>query len=137
MPPASIITLPVHTRRSLDNSILSTHARCPRLDFFNYHLCRTARVENYPINFGLAYHNFRETIEKLYMSWVTEEGADLKEVQKLIFESGWSVATKDWTDPPLEHRKSYLDLGRLRRTCEEAFESWCNEKRSNYYRVIR
>lgn len=131
------LSLPVHKRTSLDNSILSSTGRCPRLAYYNYHLCRATRTENYPINFGVAYHEFRDSLEKLYQQWVVEEGEDFDEIIDRFWSVAWSLATKTWVDPPVEHKKSYLDFSRLRSSCEEAFDVWQEEKRLGYYKVIQ
>ena len=130
------LTLPVHGRRGLDNSILSTHGRCPRLDLFNYHLCRSHRVRNYPIEYGVAYHAFRETLELLYIKWVVEDGQTLDVAMPGLYTSAFAVATKTWEDPPLEHKKGYLDLGRLRKACEESFRTWVDEKKQGFYKIV-
>ena len=130
------LDLPVYERTSLDNSILSTLGRCPRLAFFNYHLCRSARAKNYPINFGVAFHKFAETLEQLYINWVLEEGQELEKVKGVLFTAAFAVATAKWEDPPLEHKKSYLDLGRLSKNCKDMFERWEREKESGIFEVI-
>lgn len=130
------LSLPMLDRTSLDNSVLSVVGRCPRLAFYNYRLNRATRSVNYPINFGVSYHKFREILDKLYAEWIVKEGKELDSCSKMIFEAAWSVATKGWQDPPLEHKKGYLDLGRLSKTCEQAFEAWLDEKRRGYYKVI-
>lgn len=133
MPPLS---LPVVDRRSFDNSVLSSLGRCPRLGLFNYRLARATEGENFPINFGVAYHDFREVLETLHAKWVLEEGKALQAVQTLIYQTASSFALREWSDPPLEHKKSYLDAGRALSTFEEAFENWLQEKRNGYYKVI-
>lgn len=131
------MTLPVFDRSHLDNSILEQVGRCPRLAMYNYWYCRASRgTQNYPINFGVAYHDFRDTLEKLYGKWVVEEGALLDVVKPILYTTALSKATSDWVDPPLEHRKGYLDLGRLRKSTDEAFDSWCREKQLGYYKII-
>jgi hypothetical protein len=132
-----MLKLPILEREYLDFSILETHSRCPRLAMFNYVFNRAANTVNYPIQFGSAYHKFRETLEQLYLQWVRDEGTPFEKVdKKLIYESAFAVATRGWEDPPLEHKKSYLDLGRLSKTCKEAFERWVAEKTQGYYKVI-
>ena len=132
----SPLSLPVLKRTYLDNSILETVARCPRLGYFNYVINRASRGTNYPIQYGVAYHKFRETIEALYIDWVGKEGQSLDDVQKLIYTTAWAVCTKDWKDPPLEHKKSYLDIGRLERACVQSYKDWILEKQHGHYIVI-
>lgn len=133
MPPVS---LPIVERESLDNSILSSVGRCPRLGYYNYVLNRAARADNYPINFGVLYHNFRDSLEKAYHTLVIEGGEKLEDVKETIWNQSWILATRGWTDPPIEHKKGYLDLGRALKTCKEAFESWVEEKSLNYYNIV-
>lgn len=128
--------LPVRQRKSLDNSILESVARCPRLGFYNYYINRSGRGENYPINFGIVYHKFRETLERMYIQWCIKEEKDLHANQKVLFEVARAVAVKDWKDPPIEHKKGYLDLGRLDKTFDEAFESWLSEKSRGVIKII-
>ena len=130
------ITLPTLERKGLDNSVLEANARCPRLALNNYHLNRAVRTINYPIQFGVAYHDFRNILEKLYIEWVMEGDKDLGQMGVMLYETSLAIATKDWEDPPLEHKKGYLDLGRLKKTFAEAFESWVEEKKANYYTIV-
>ena len=133
MPP---LTLPVLDRASLDNSILTAVGRCPRLAFYNYRLNRATRSTNYPINFGVAYHRFRQVLELLYREQIEKDGASLDDVSDGIYLAAWASAIVGWQDPPLEHKKGYLDLGRLSKTCLAAFDSWKEEKRRGYYKVV-
>ena len=73
--------LPVRDRRSLDNSILESTGRCPRLSCYNYRLNRAGRAENYPINFGVAYHKFRDALERMYIQWCIKEEKELHSIQ--------------------------------------------------------
>lgn len=127
MPP--IISLPVFDRPYLDNSIGQSLDRCSRLAFYNYRLNRAGVGRNYPIEFGNAYHTFRDVLEKTYRQTVIEKGKELDDVAEKLFEYSWGMAVKGWIDPPLEHKKSYLDKTRLASTCREAFTNWLSEKR--------
>lgn len=131
---ASSLSLPILAREAIDNSIGSTINRCPRLAFYNYALNRSPVKRDYPISFGSAYHVFREELEKLYRA----DSSKLDELRRLtLFESAFAIATKGWEDPPVEHKKSYLDKTRLRETCLAVFEdSWVPEKENGYYKVI-
>lgn len=133
MPP---INLPVVDREYLDNSILETCGRCPRLAYYNYKINRAARGKSWPIQYGVAFHKFKDVCELLYNQYVIEEGADLDDVKDMIYESASAVALLGWEDPPIEHTKSYLDLSRIRRGCELSFEQWLEEKKLGYYKVI-
>ena len=130
------ITLPSIARTGLDNSILESNARCPRLALNNYHLNRSVRTINYPIQFGVAYHDFRNIIEQLYNKWVLSGEMELKHAEPGIYETSLAYATRSWEDPPLEHKKGYLDLGRLKKTFSEAFKTWLEEKEGNYYKIL-
>ena len=59
--------LKLHERDVLDFSVLNTHMRCPRMMFYNYVLNRSPQGENFPIGFGVAYHKYREELEKLWL----------------------------------------------------------------------
>lgn len=133
MPP---ISLPVLERDYLDNSILSTLGRCPRLAFYNYRLARASRNTSFPINFGNAYHTFRESLERSYMKLVLEDGMLFEDAKTLCYETAVAMALKGWEDPPLEHRKGYLDEGRLMKTFSEAYENWQTEKIQGRYKII-
>lgn len=133
MPP---ISLPVVDRRSIDNSVGQTYCRCPRLAFYNYRLNRASTGKNFPILFGSAYHNFREILELLYMKYVLEQNEDLEDLKQALYIAAFKQATEGWEDPPLEHKHAHLDYARLEKTCKSAFESWLNEKRQGYYKVI-
>jgi len=85
--------------------------------FYNYILNRASPGENYPIGFGVAYHTYREVLEQALL---TERRID--------HEAALAAALKDFDEPPEEHRYSYLNAGRLRLTCEVAFEIWKREK---------
>ena len=130
------LSLPVIDREGLDNSILGALGRCNRLAFYNYRLNRASRAVNYPINFGVAYHEYRDVLEKHYMKWCLEDKKELEIVRPTLKEISWAMATKDWKDPPIEHKKGYLDLGRLEKTCDEAFLMWEQEKLQGYYKVL-
>jgi len=133
MPPLS---LPVFRREKLDNSILSCLNRCPRLCFFNYVLNRASCGKSWPIQYGVAYHKFRETLEKLYFSWCVTDGKDLEEVSSMIYETSLAMALKDWENPPLEHTKSYLDESRITKACHMGFESWKANKISGNMKIL-
>lgn len=134
MPP---ISLPTVERRYLDNTVLSSYGECPRYALYEYRLGRAPKGSNYPINFGGAYHDFREHLELSYVQYVLEEGREFDDdLAGLIYTMAFSYATRDWSDPPLEHKKSYLDIGRFTETCSEAYDGWKQEKRLDYYKVL-
>lgn len=130
------IQLPVVGREILDNSILRTFGRCPRLAFYRYVLNRAPRDRNYSTSFGAAYHKYREYLERIYQSVVSKEGDNWKKSAHKIHALALNVALKDWVDPPAEHHKSFLDRGRLQQTCEAAFEVWYQEKLRGIIQVL-
>jgi hypothetical protein len=132
----SPIKLPVVERKYLDNSILETMGRCPRLAFFNYVLNRAPRSESFPIQYGIAFHKYNDVLERLYLQWIVEEQKDLEEMKLIIHEAAVSVALQGWEDPPLEHTKSYLDRTRLVKACRLRFDEWMKEKVTGNVKVI-
>lgn len=134
MPPTS---LPVFDRRSVDNSVLSTLCRCPRLTFYNYRLCRAGTKVNYPIQFGDRYHVFRDILEKVYIETVLNQERDFTdELSSQLYKLSEARALDGFNDPPLEHRRSYLDTSRLIETMRAAHDGWEDEKRRNVYTVV-
>jgi len=96
-----------------DNSANSNYALCPRLGFYQNGLRRGATGTNFPIQFGLAYHKYRETVEDLMI----EMESDLTD---MIHEVAWGLAGKDFIQPPAEHKHSHNNLLRLKQSCEMA-----------------
>lgn len=126
MPP---IQLPVVRPRAFDFSIISQVARCPRKAFYQYWLNRSPTGKNYPINFGVAYHTYREMLEKMYLD--NPEGN-----WDLYHKAAFQIATEGWVDPPLEHTKAFLTHTRLRETCIQSFAEWKDEKLQGHRRVL-
>lgn len=124
---------------AFDNSILSTFQRCPRKAFYTYYLDRAAKGKSYSIQFGVAYHRFREILEKAYLRWVADSDTEISEVEDELFAVAWSAALQaedGFEDPPVENRKSYLNTERLRTSCEDAFENWKREKSGGDIEVL-
>lgn len=136
------LALPLRRPEVFDNSTVSTWTRCPRKGFYQYSACRSPVGINFPIQWGVGYHKFREVIESLYQKIVLENKEDVKDsdVQSIIFNAGWDSATKvtegSWIDPEPEHRHSYLTRARLLRACEESFDAWLMEKSEAIYKVL-
>lgn len=137
------LSLPIVEPEVFDNSMLSTFQRCPRKGFYQYALQRAPAGINFPIQFGVAYHKFRESLEHLYNELVVEGGKDLDDpkFRVLLFEVAAKRALQvtrltdpdgkpyyGWKEPPVEHRHSYLSESRLLITCRDAFETWLDEK---------
>lgn len=124
---------------AFDNSMLSTFQRCPRKAFYEYYLDRASDGKNWSIQFGVAYHRFREVLEKAYISACRKDDRPLHAVEDKLFDLAWSEALKvegGFEDPPAESRKSYLHKTRLLSSCEDAFENWREEKRGSTFDVI-
>lgn len=129
------ITLPILTREEgLDNSISGLLGRCARKTFYTYAVNRATSGRDYPISFGSAYHLYRETLEKVFR---TEIKKGINKVNWLTcFEKSRDVTLENWEDPPLEHKKSYLDRLRLTTTMEKIFPIWKEEKLSGSLIVL-
>lgn len=107
------VTLPIFEPEVFDNSMMETHSRCPRKYFYRYGLRRAPRGENFPIQFGLAYHDYRERIQPHFIEGV---GVPLE-----VHEALRNEIVGAYEDPPLGHRKDYLTASRLEQTLDLAF----------------
>lgn len=96
-----------------DNSENSNYTLCPRLGFYTNGLRRGPIGENFPIQFGLAYHKYRETIEDL----MTEMECDLTD---MIHKIAVDLASQGFIQPPADHKHSHNNLLRLIQSCEKA-----------------
>ena len=123
--------LPVVPRETLDTSVLQTWQRCPRKAYLQYWLNRSPGGKNYSIGFGLAYHTFREELEK---AWMGVEG-DFDEAST-CYKIALAIATDGWEDPPLEHSKRFLTRQRLLESCQQGLELWLAEKRNKIFNVL-
>lgn len=90
----------------LDNSTIQEYARCPRRGLYKYGMRRGFTGNNFSIQYGLAYHKYRETVEK-YM--FANKCIMSDEVHAL----GVDAAIDGWEEPPIGHKKEYLGLQRL------------------------
>lgn len=131
-----MINLQLVKRAAYDNSILSTSQRCPRKALYTYFYNRSGAGTNYPIQFGLAYHKFREVLEKNYLTLVRDRDKDLNEVAQGLFQVALAEASDGYEDPPLEHSKAYLTRGRLELSCQQGFLEWMSEKRKGIFVVL-
>jgi hypothetical protein len=101
------VGLELHPPKAVsDNSIRAEYVGCMRRGFYKYGLRRAFSGKNYPIQYGLAYHKYREVVENAMRE------KDLKMCHE-IHDIGLNAATKGWEDPPIGHRYEYLDLPRL------------------------
>ncbi len=89
-----------------DNSETSEYARCPRRGLYRYGLRRGFTGTNFPIQFGLAYHKYREVIEEL----MSEKDCDLTDE---IHDEAVGSATEGFVQPTPEHKHAHNDLARL------------------------
>lgn len=102
------------TKGVMDNSTESEYSRCPRRGLYRYGLRRGFTGKNYPIQFGLAYHKYRETVENIML----EEGVPMNDE---VNQRGVNAALEGWEDPPADHPKwAYLDQVRLHKTLIKA-----------------
>jgi hypothetical protein len=113
-----------------DNSTRQEYIRCMRKGFYRYGMRRGFEGRNFPIQYGLAYHKYREAVE----DYMREHDCLMSnEVQ----DHGLEAAQKDWEDPPLGHRHEYLDLPRLYMACQMARKRIEVEQQSGSIRVMR
>ena len=114
----------------LDNSTISEYGACPRKGFYRDGLRRGFKGINYSIQFGLAYHKYREVVEELMRarsSRMTEE----------IHMEAVDAALVGFEDPPMEDKNGFLDRGRLFRSCDEARKRIEREQLNNAIEVTR
>jgi hypothetical protein len=132
-----VITMPIERSEVSDNSEISTHQRCPTKGLYQYGLNRAPIGTNYPIQFGVSYHKFREILEVVFEAHPREgDGLLDKEWQRETYELAWYAASKKFEDPPLDHKKAYLTTSRLSNACQLAFENWLHEKATGRYVVL-
>lgn len=114
----------------MDNSTVTEYARCPRRGLYRYGLRRGFVGQSWAIQYGLAYHKYREVVENLMIKRKCKMN---DEVHQLAFEA----ATAGWEDPPLEHKHAYLDLPRLIEALIIARQRIESEQRSGQISVLR
>jgi len=139
------ITLPIHRADVLDNSTVGTYQRCPTKGLYQYGFNRAPIGTNYPIQFGVAFHKFKEILEVSYKNILSTSlgtgflGVDItknKEAQRSLYTLAWGVASKDFENPPLDSKKAYLTDSRLENSCRKAFDNWVHEKSTGRYNVL-
>ena len=109
----------------IDNSELAEYQRCPRRGLYKYGLSRSLYSPtsiNFPIQFGLAYHKFREELELR-----STEGAPIEKDDwaKIIHE-----ILQDWEQPDPEHKHGHLDVARLILSCKQAVQKVNRERKT-------
>lgn len=104
------VKLPMYPFEDLaDNSVTTEYARCPRRGFLRYGLRRGSAGKSYPIQFGLAYHKFRETIQLL----MEEREVPIEDV----YDDAVEKAIKGFENPPVDSKWAYLNILRLYESC--------------------
>ena len=134
----SPLSLPVFDRSALDYSILSTHQRCPRKGLIRYWHGRAPLSVNYPMEFGSAYHTYREILEKLYLAHFPEgKGMPDEDQIKAWHMEALTAALAGYPEnPPPDHAKAYLTQIRLEENCEVGLDQWTQEKQDGNVRIL-
>ncbi len=114
----------------MDNSTISEYTNCPRKGFYRYGLRRGFPSTNFPIQYGSAYHKYREVVEDL----MQERGCTMNDEVHVL---AMGEAVKDWEDPPIEHKKAYLNLSRLTQAIELARKRIEQEQKTGMVKVTR
>lgn len=99
----------------MDNSTVSEYGRCPRRGLYKYGMRRGFDGVSYPIQYGLGYHKYRETVENIMFAESVKMNDD-------VHERGWKTALTGWSDPPPDHKKAHLDIRRLGKAIQMARE---------------
>lgn len=111
------------TRESYDNSVIETHARCPRKAFYNYFLNRGHTGVSYPLLFGTAYHKYREVM-------LSNLIANDYEWDNAFALAGYEAALEIYhEDPPLEHKRAWQTQQRLAATMDLGTQHFLTELR--------
>ncbi len=129
------LSYPIERAGVSDFSTMSTYQRCGLKGFMQYSINRSPCGVNFPIQFGVAYHKFREILEISYKKAPPENLGD-REWQQKIYTVAWRIASLSFVDPPHDHKKAYLTTARLESACSQAFDIWLNEKASNRYEIL-
>lgn len=123
------VKLPIYyPEKVMDNSIETAHSSCPTYGFYRYGLRRGFDGLSYPIQYGIAYHKFRELVEKLMIESGLGDGPEA--LTDEIYKKAAHAAVVNWEEPPVEHRHSHLDLTRLL-TAFELTKKRIKEERSS------
>lgn len=113
-----------------DNSTNQEYARCPRRGLYRYGLRRGFQGKSWPIQFGLAYHKYRETVEHLMMDQQCSMNDE-------IHQEGINKACEGWEEPPIGHRKEFLNMHRLYKTVNLARTRIEEEQRTGKVVITR
>jgi len=104
-----------------DNSTNAEYARCPRRGFYRYGLRRGFVGVSFPLQFGSAYHKYREVIEDL----MVERECGLTDE---IHDEAQELALKNWEEPPIDHRHSHLSMVRMVQSIQLAKDKVTRER---------
>jgi len=115
----------------LDNSTISEYGACPRKGFYRYGMRRGFDGKSWAIQFGLAYHKYREEVEDRMKE------AGVRELTDDIHIASIDAALEGWEDPPMEDKKAYLDRLRFYHTCEQAKKRIREEIKDGSLEVVR
>lgn len=125
------ITLPVFPHDNvMDNSVMQEYLNCPTKGLYRYGMRRGFEGKSWSIQYGLAYHKYRETVEKLMFelkSPMTDE----------IHNAGVDKCLEGWENPPLDHKKSFLHLPRLAAAVKQARARIENEQANGSIIITR
>lgn len=122
--------LPVVPRESYDNSIIETHARCPRKAYYNYFRNRGHEGKNYVLLWGEAYHKFREVMIKNFIEadyvWSDDHAM-------AAYAAAFAIYNED---PPIGHKREWATLARFKKTLELGTQHFLNELALGNRRVL-
>lgn len=105
---------------------------CKRLYFYTMVLGFRERKTAIYFNFGIAYHRFREALERAAQSG-TEPTEALKTALRTVIET-WK--REQGQDPPVGTKYDYMTLERLLASCKEAFNWWLRERQLGRIEVL-
>jgi len=109
------IKLPMYPPTEVsDNSGNAGYIMCPRYGLYETGLRRAAIGINFPIQFGLGYHKYREAVEDLMLEMESEELTDI--IHKIAVD----LAVEGFIQPPAEHKHSHNNLLRLHQSMDMA-----------------
>jgi hypothetical protein len=125
------IGLPVFGHEAvLDNSTVSEYTRCPRKGLYRYGMRRGFEGKSYSIQYGIAYHKYRELVEKEMIKLNCK-------MTQAIHEAAISRALEGFEEPPMDHKHCHLNRIRLSRACLAAKERIEEEQRTGKVIVTR
>ena len=125
------IGLPIYPLQEVtDNSTRSEYNRCHRKGLYKYGMRRSFIGKSFPIQYGLAYHKYREVVEIEMLKHNVKMSDEIHDI-------GLNAAKEGWEDPPLGHRHEYLDLPRLYLAIQMARHRIEQEQKTGQIKVTR